>query len=62
MSDFNTIYLFIFIFSTLTVVKTVGRIISSLFSNPPKTIVWGKWELILLGFAISYCLTFIIKN
>jgi len=62
MSDINTIYLFVFIFSTLTVVKTVGRIISSLFSNPPKQIVWGKRELFFLGLAISYCLTYIIKN
>jgi hypothetical protein len=62
MSDINTIYLFVFIFSTLTVVKTVGRIISSLFSNPPKQIVWTKRELFFLGLAISYCLTYIIKN
>jgi hypothetical protein len=62
MTDINTFYLFVFIFSTLTVVKTVGRIISSLFANPPKPIVWDKWELIFLGLAISYCLTFIIKN
>jgi hypothetical protein len=62
MTDINTFYLFVFIFSTLIVVKTVGRIISSLFANPPKPIVWGKWELIFLGLAISYCLTFIIKN
>jgi len=62
MTDKDTICLFVFIFSTLTVVKTVARIISSLFSDSPKQIVWGKWELIFLGFAISYCLTFIIKN
>lgn len=62
MTDNDTIFLFVFIFSTLTVVKTVARIISSLFSNPPKQMVWGKWELIFLGLAISYCLTFIIKN
>jgi hypothetical protein len=62
MDNLNTIFLFVFIFSVLTVLRTVGRIISSLFSNPPKPIVWGKWELIFLGFAISYCLTFIIKN
>jgi len=62
MDNINTILLFVFIFSVLTVVRTVGRIISSLFSNPPKPIVWGKWELIFLGLAISYCLTFIIKN
>ena len=62
MTNIDTIYLFVFIFSTLTVVKTVGRIIGSLFHNPPKPIVWGKWELIFLGLAITYCLTYIIKN
>jgi hypothetical protein len=62
MDNINTIFLFVFIFSVLTVLKTVGRIVSSLFTNPPKPIVWGKWELIFLGLAISYCLTFIIKN
>jgi len=61
MTDINTIYLFVFIFSTLTVVKTVGKIISSLFSDQPKPIVWGKWELISIGLAITYCLTYIIK-
>ena len=62
MSDTNTIYLFVFIFSLLTVLRTVSRIISSLFSNPPKPMVWDKWELMFLGLSISYCLTYIIKN
>jgi hypothetical protein len=62
MDNIDTFYLFVFIFSTLTVVKTVGRIISSLFLNPPKPMVWGKWELMFLGLTISYCLTYIIKN
>ena len=62
MDNINTVFLFVFIFSVLTVLRTVGRIISSLFSNPPKPMVWSKWELMFLGFAISYCLTFIIKN
>jgi hypothetical protein len=62
MSNIDTIYLFVFIFSILTIIKTVGRIISSLFSNPPKPMVWNKGELIFLGLAISYCLTYIIKN
>ena len=62
MNNLDSIFLFIFIFSVLTVVKTVFRLVSSLFTNPPKPIVWGKWELIFLGLAITYCLTFIIKN
>ena len=62
MSDLNTIYLFVFIFSILIVVKTVGRIISSLFSLQPKLIVWGRGELLYLGLSIAYCITYIIKN
>jgi hypothetical protein len=62
MCDLNTIYLFVFIFSVLTVLRTVARIISSLISTPPKRMEWYRGELIYLGLAISYCLTFIIKN
>jgi hypothetical protein len=62
MSNLNTIFLFVFIFSVLTVLRTVARILSSLFSHPPKKIEWYKGELMFLGLAITYCLTYIIKN
>ena len=62
MNSIDTIFLFVFLFSVLTVLRTVARIISSLFSNPPKPMVWYRGELIYLGLAISYCLTYIIKN
>jgi hypothetical protein len=62
MNSTDTIFLFVFIYSVLTVVRTVARIISSLISNPPKRMEWYRGELIYLGLAISYCLTFIIKN
>lgn len=62
MNSINTFFLFVFIFSVLTVFKTVTRLVSSLFSNPPKRFQWNRGELIYLGLAISYCLTYIIKN
>jgi hypothetical protein len=62
MDNINTIFLFVFIFSILTVLRTVVRILSSLFSNPPKPMVWYRGELVYLGLAITYCLTYFIKN
>jgi hypothetical protein len=62
MDSIDTFFLFVFIFSVLTVLRTVTRLVSSLFSNPPKRFLWNRGELIYLGLAISYCLTYIIKN
>jgi hypothetical protein len=62
MDNIGTIFLFVFIFSVLTVFRTVARLISSLLSNPPKRFIWNRGELIYLGLAISYCLTYFIKN
>lgn len=62
MNELSTLYLFLLIFSVLTVFKTVIRIVSSLFDKTPKLIVWSKWELIFFGLTLSYCLTYIIKN
>lgn len=61
MSDFNTIYLFVFIFSMLTVLRTVFRFIVSLLQESPQKLVLSSRELIFLAISISYCLTYIIK-
>jgi hypothetical protein len=62
MNNINTIFLFVFIFSVLTVLRAVARIIGSLFVHPPKKMEWYRGELMFLGLAITYCLTYIIKN
>jgi hypothetical protein len=62
MNNINTIFLFVFIFSLLTVLRTVARIMSSLFSNPPKKFEWYRGELVYLGLAITYCLTYLIQK
>jgi hypothetical protein len=61
MNDFNTIYLFVFIFSMLTVLRTVFRFIVSLLQESPQKLVLSSRELIFLAISISYCLTYIIK-
>ena len=61
MNDFNTIYLFVFIFSVLTVLRTVFRFIVSLLQETPQKLVLSSRELIFLAISISYCLTYIIK-
>jgi hypothetical protein len=61
MNDFNTIYLFVFIFSVLTVLRTVFRFIVSLLQESPQKLVLSSRELIFLAISISYCLTYIIK-
>jgi hypothetical protein len=62
MNNLNTIFLFFFIFSVLTVVRTAFRFIRALSQTPPKPLEFSGRELIFLGIAVSYCLTYIIKT
>lgn len=62
MNNLESTYLFLFIFATLSVLRTVFRFISSLLQNPPQKLVMSDRELILLGASISYCLTYLITN
>jgi hypothetical protein len=62
MSDINTIFLFVFIFSVITVLRTVFRFIVSLLQSTPQRLVLSNGELLSLGLTITYCLTYIIKN
>lgn len=61
MNNINTIFLFFFIFSVLTVLRTVIEFIRALSQNPPQPLVLSGRELILLGITVSYCLTYLIK-
>lgn len=62
MNDINTIFLFVFIFSVITVLRTVARFIVSLLQSTPQKLVLSNRELLFLGLTITYCLTYIIKN
>jgi hypothetical protein len=61
MYKLDSIFLFIFIFSVLTVVRTVFRFISTLLQTIPTKLVLSDRELIFLGLAVTYCLTYLIK-
>jgi len=61
MSNLDTLYLFVFIFSVLTVLRTVFRFIVSLLQEVPQKLVLNSRELLILSISISYCLTYIIK-
>jgi hypothetical protein len=61
MSHIDTLYLFVFIFSMLTVLRTVFRFIVTLLQESPQKLVLSNRELIFLAISISYCLTYIIK-
>ena len=62
MNNLDRIFLFIFIFSVLTVVRTVFRFISTLSQTLPTKLVLSGRELIFLGLAVTYCLTYLIQH
>jgi len=61
MNNLDSIFLFIFIFSVLTVLRTVFRFISTLSQKLPTKLVLSGRELIFLGLAVTYCLTYLIQ-
>ena len=61
MFNIDSLFLFLFIFSVLTVLRTVFRFVSALLQNPPTRLVLEGRELIYFGITISYVLTYIIK-
>jgi hypothetical protein len=62
MNNLDTIFLFIFIFSVLTVVRTVFRFIRALSLTPPTRLELSGRELIFLGLSVTYCLTYLIRH
>jgi hypothetical protein len=62
MNSLESTYLFLFIFGTLDVLRTVFRFISSLSQNQPQKLVMSNRELIFLAVSLSYCITYLIKN
>jgi len=61
MFNLQAICLFIFVFTTLVLLKNFTKIIIALLPKDPKPIVYGKWEIIFLGLSISYIITYIIS-
>lgn len=61
MYNFESITLFVFIFSVLTVLRTVFRFIGTLLQSQPERFVLSDRVLIFLGLSISYIITYLIK-
>lgn len=56
----NWIYTLLFIFSTLVVGRNIFLVIIKLFSAEPASYKLTTKELVLLGIAISFILTYLI--
>jgi hypothetical protein len=61
MTNLETLFLFIFVFSILNVFKISFIFIKSLLQNPPKPMTISSRELIFFHLAISYVITFILS-
>lgn len=62
MISYDSIFLFIFVFSLLIVLRTLGRFIGALLKNPPSQLIMTGRELITLGLSISYIITYLIRS
>ena len=61
MHNIDAIYFFIFVFAILVSLKNFIRFVSTLLQDKPQKLVYSNRELISLGMAISYILTYLIK-
>jgi hypothetical protein len=61
MNNLDSLFLFVFILSILTVIRTVFRFLRALLQNPPAPLVLSSRELIFLGISISYVITYLIQ-
>jgi hypothetical protein len=62
MTNIDTIYLFIFIFSVLSVFRIVLKFIFSLLQTSPERMLMSNREILLQGIALSYVITYTIQN
>jgi len=62
MHNIDTIYFFIFVFTILVSLKNVTKFIGALLQKEPKPLVYSSRELIFLGLAVSYIITYLFKQ
>ena len=62
MTNIDTIYLFMFIFSTLSVFRVVVKFIFSLLQTLPERLVMSNREILFQGISLSYVITYTIQN
>ena len=60
MINTYAIFLFVFVFSILVLLKTVFKFMSSLLKTPPQRMILTNRELIYNGLSLSYIITFLL--
>jgi len=61
MINIETLFLFLFIFSTLSIFRLIFKFIFLLLQNPPEKLILEKNDLIFYGIMLSYIITYLIK-
>lgn len=60
MTNLESLYLFIFVFSILNVLKISFVFITSLLQNPPKKMEMSSREILLFHLTLTYIVTYLI--
>ncbi len=59
MTDPSNVFLFLFYWSVLVIIRTIVIAITSIFGKEPKPIKMSKTELILNSITFSYIITYL---
>jgi hypothetical protein len=61
MTNINTIYLFVFVFSAILLMRTTFKFIISLLQSNPERMVLSSREILFNGLSLSYLITYLIQ-
>jgi hypothetical protein len=62
MTNIDTLFLFILIFSTLTLSKTIVKVISAVSQKNPQPVFKSDTSLLFNGLALTYIITYLIQT
>lgn len=62
MLKLDTLFLFVFVLSTIFLFNVIFKIVASILSSVPKPIQYETWERVSNYFFISYFITYLIIN
>jgi len=62
MLKLDTLFLYLFVLSTIFLFNIILKIVTSILSHTPKQIQYNKWEMVSNYFFISYLITYLIIN
>jgi hypothetical protein len=62
MTNIDTLFLFILIFSTLTLLKTIVKVISAVSQKNPQPVFKSDTSLLFNGLALTYIITYLIQT